>query len=66
MLSKQLGSAGGEVGQNAISTRTFKGSQGFEDHPFTQPTILDRGHVHGVFTADLIDKGRHLEFSLTR
>ena len=66
MLSKQLGGAGGEVGQNAISAGTFKGSQGFEDHPFTQPTILDCRHVHGVFTADLIDKGRHFESSLTR
>ena len=66
MLSKQLGGAGGEVGQDAISPGAFKGCEGFKDHPFVQPSILYCSHVHRVLAADLIDKRRHLNSSLTR
>src|SRR5471032_3420464 len=56
-----LGGTDSEIGKDAVSTCTFESSQGFENHPFTQPAILDRSHVHSVLAADLVDEGRNLE-----
>src|SRR5437868_6724817 len=60
----QLSCADCEIRQDAISTCSLESGEGFENHSLTQPAILDRGHVHRVFAADLVDKCQYLEFIL--